>query len=666
MKTSVDSVISRAARAMNLADEAGYGLIVLKCDSEADTRRVVDSWQHRHDQSERYSYADNMYEATAVGTVRHLREQFSWALHGPASDSSSKYSGLEHITLAGLLETFTSTTERYDRRLLFIPDVSLLTDERSGLRYRKQFISLIRDMCRQKREGDNSSLVVIHAPDGLPGRELSDEAYIIEVEYPSVEELAEMITEACARCGSGQAPLSPALTGELAEILKGFRRDDVDDLIRMAFTKYEYPTAGNADSLFEEARNAKTQKVQGVKGLYWIDPSGDAPAGLHRLVSWLTRRAVLFRHPHAAGRMQAYPPKGIVICGLPGSGKTMLAKYTAHLLGEGNRPLPLIQLSISALLDRNFGQSEADFERALRVLGSLSPLLVFVDELEKTMGDASGERTHEVIQRIFSRLLQWMQEKENGIFLIAACNRLDRLPSELTRKGRIDEVFFTGMPSAAECREIFTLYLDKKRPVICLGEDESWPQTRDCLIREILEACAVKGRFLIAADIESMVRSTFDQLFCEQYSEMAGIPGRQGSENSGYRFEDVRNGLMRTLDETRSYFDGNLDTAAMYWLDMSGRSCLEAGGAPKGTEDGPDWVVLPCDPAAYHAVDGEFDRAYLRELGLLSDPQNADQKNCSDFLEAQLEAARKVKDYNGCFRWTLAKRIRQLTRNVTV
>ena len=658
MKTVTETVIDRAAREMNLADEAGHGVIALLCDSEADARRVVWSWQHRQEQPGDYSYALNIYEATAVGTVRRLEEQFSWVLHGPGA----KADGERPVSLASLLETFATSSARYERRLLFFPDSGLLTDDRGGLKYRRQLISLIRDMCRQKRLGDNGGLIVLHTPGGLPA-ELSDEAYVVEVGYPSVEELSGMITDACARYGHGQAPLSPALTGELAEILKGFRQDDVDALIRTAFTRYEYPTAGNAASLFAEARNEKRQKVQGVKGLYWIEPGSLRPAGLHRLIPWLTDRALLFRHPHAAGRMEAHPPKGIVLCGLPGSGKTMLAKYTARLLGEEGRPLPLIQLSISALLDRNFGQTEADFEKALRVLGSISPVLVLVDEMEKTLGDAGGERTHEVIQRVVSRLLQWMQEKESGIFLIAAGNRIDRMPSELTRKGRIDEIFFTGMPSAAECREVFALYLDGKRPVIRLPEGAAWPEARDGLIRELLESCAVKGRFLIAADIESMVNSAFDQLFCDHFSEVESALNQPAGELPAYSFEDVRSCLARTLEGTRSYFDGNLDTAAMYWLDMNRRNCLDAGGAPEGTEDVADWTVLPCEPEIFSVSKGEFDRARLRELGLLSDAGNAGQKECADFLKAQLDAARRAKDYNGCFRWTLAEKIRQLTES---
>ena len=647
------SVIAQAGDALSAADEAGKGLIILGCDSGADALRVVSTWPYRTNKSKatvktadskpytEWPYTINMFIATALGTFIHMGEAFQWEKHGPN----------KNCTVGHLLEDMASDRMKNEHALLYFPDQAILGENAMEPRIRRQIILQILEICRQRREENGNCLVVIRSPNGLILPELRSEAYFIPVGYPSPEELSDIIHSACRLCGPGRTILSPTQTGELAEILRGARQDDVTDLFRMAFTQYENPTAGNAVELFDEAKKAKVQRILGVPGLYWIDPENVSLEGLHHLISWLKRHSLLFRHPYAAKRLLTRPPKGIVLCGLPGSGKTTAAKAAARIMGEDGHPLPLIQLSVSALMDRHYGQAEAYLETALQVINSVSPAVVILDEAEKLFGGVNDGQSHEVTQRLFSRLLQWLQdEKNSGVFVIVTANRMDRLPSEFVRKGRFDEIFFTGLPSSAECAEILGMYLKQKKRVIRLPEGVSFETLRDSVLSELIGTCAAKGRFMIASDMENLVESAFERLFYEHYEHL--------KDSSGvflYDWDDVQNALLRELNETRSYFESNLSAAALYWLEMNERHLVNAGGMPEGDSASALWTVLPDQAGAFHPDTGEFDRNVLSDLGLLSTADKGD--DYPSFLRQNLEAARKQKDYNACFRWTLASEI---------
>jgi hypothetical protein len=174
--------------------------------------------------------------------------------------------------------------------------------------------------------------------------------------------------------------------------------------------------------------------------------------GLDLLREWLMRRRRLFTIE--ARSLHLPQPKGVLLAGPPGVGKSLLAKNIATILN-----LPLLQLDIASLLGSLVGESEGNVRRALKTAEAIAPCVLWVDEIEKALsgiGDTSG-----VSQRILGNLLTFMSECTAGVFVVATCNDPSALPSELKRKGRFDENFFVDLPTEPERCQILKIHLER-------------------------------------------------------------------------------------------------------------------------------------------------------------------------------------------------------------
>lgn len=181
-------------------------------------------------------------------------------------------------------------------------------------------------------------------------------------------------------------------------------------------------------------------------------------AGLKNLKAWLGKRKVAFTDPEGAKRFGLTPPRGILLLGVQGCGKSLCAKAIASEWG-----LPLIRLDPSSLYNKFFGESEKNLKRATRTAERLAPIVLWIDEMEKAFahggenGDDGGTS-----KRIFGTFLSWLQEKQDGVFVVATCNDIDDLPPELFRKGRFDEIFFLDLPDDEVRREILAVHLARR------------------------------------------------------------------------------------------------------------------------------------------------------------------------------------------------------------
>lgn len=172
--------------------------------------------------------------------------------------------------------------------------------------------------------------------------------------------------------------------------------------------------------------------------------------GLHGLKRWLAHRQQVFM----AGQGQDLP-KGVLLLGVQGSGKSLAAKAVAGLWG-----LPLLRLDFASLYNKFFGETERNLREALRLAEQMSPCVLWVDEVEKSL--SSSDQDAGVSQRILGTLLTWMAERKSPVFMVATANRVDQLPPELMRKGRFDEVFFVDLPGIQVREEIFRIHLERR------------------------------------------------------------------------------------------------------------------------------------------------------------------------------------------------------------
>ena len=188
--------------------------------------------------------------------------------------------------------------------------------------------------------------------------------------------------------------------------------------------------------------------------------SGKKAAGLDKLDKYLCEKARLVHDPDGyKHKWRLDAPKGILVAGIPGSGISLMAKYAADLLS-----LPLIKMDMGDVQSKWVGASERRMVEALELVNAMSPCVLWIDEIEKSFAGSGGNSNSDVTQRLFGKFLTWMQEKENldvCCFVFATANDVSKLPPELFRSGRFDAKFYTYMPTADECGEIFESLINK-------------------------------------------------------------------------------------------------------------------------------------------------------------------------------------------------------------
>lgn len=179
----------------------------------------------------------------------------------------------------------------------------------------------------------------------------------------------------------------------------------------------------------------------------------DQVAGLGRLKAWIEMRRRVFVEGKAPKGLD--PPKGVLMVGVQGAGKSLAAKATAGGFG-----VPLLRLDFGALYNKYHGETERNLRAALKTAEAMAPCVLWCDEIEK--GLATGSSDDGVSQRVLGALLTWMSERKTAVFLVATANNIDRLPPEFLRKGRFDEVFFVDLPSEQARGEVFRIHFKRR------------------------------------------------------------------------------------------------------------------------------------------------------------------------------------------------------------
>jgi SpoVK/Ycf46/Vps4 family AAA+-type ATPase len=179
--------------------------------------------------------------------------------------------------------------------------------------------------------------------------------------------------------------------------------------------------------------------------------------GLDLLKDWIRKRARAFSEE--ARRYGLPRPKGLLLLGVQGCGKSLTAKAVARLWN-----LPLLRFDVSRIFDRFIGSSESNMRHALQTAESIAPAILWVDEIEKAFSGAmsSGISDAGTASRVFGTFVTWLQENQSMVFTVATANNIGDVPPELLRKGRFDEIFFVDLPASKEREEIFNIHLRKR------------------------------------------------------------------------------------------------------------------------------------------------------------------------------------------------------------
>jgi SpoVK/Ycf46/Vps4 family AAA+-type ATPase len=207
---------------------------------------------------------------------------------------------------------------------------------------------------------------------------------------------------------------------------------------------------------------ARTLKRNGLVEVVEATTSLDDIGGLSHLKDWLTRRAGAFSDSAKTYGLPA--PKGLLIVGIPGTGKSLTAKATAGAFG-----LPLLRLDMGCVFGGIVGQSEANLRSVIQTAEAIAPCVLWIDEIEKGFSGSksSGSTDGGTSSRVFGSFLSWMQEKTKAVFVVATANDVSKLPPEFLRKGRFDEMFFVDLPDAMERGKIWEIVIARhgRKPV---------------------------------------------------------------------------------------------------------------------------------------------------------------------------------------------------------
>lgn len=326
--------------------------------------------------------------------------------------------------------------------------VFLLKDFSGWLEGRPALVRKMRDLYYNLRR-ENKIVIVTTARGRVPDA-LKREVYFIPVDLPTQEEIEQYL-----RSLFQQRPNLQVWFGEITELASTLRGLTFNEIFHLS-QRLSGMTIQNAGHLYQMVFDEKEQLIRKEGVLEYVPPRWNLEdiGGMDILKDWLKKRAVLFT---SEARAQGLPaPKGVLIMGISGCGKSMAIKTISSLWH-----LPLFRLDMNLVFSGVRGEPEWVFHQALKQIEAVSPSILWFDEIEMGVG-RYHETGAEGRSHLFSSFLTWMQEREGDVFVAATANRIQLLPAELLRKGRFDQIFYIDLPEAEERKEIFSIHLRKQ------------------------------------------------------------------------------------------------------------------------------------------------------------------------------------------------------------
>jgi MoxR-like ATPase len=329
----------------------------------------------------------------------------------------------------------------------------------------KDFVGQLADagVARQMRElcerfsHTRSSVVLCGATIALP-RELDTLAvhYLVRMpEHGELRSVIETVGRSLGQSGRVKVTLTSDELDGLADALSGMTLNQARQAVAYAALEDGCLSAADRKTLLE--RKAEKVREGGLLEYFPAEDSRWELGGFARLKDWLARARTGFSSEAQA--IGLAPPRGILLVGVQGCGKSLAAKVIAREWG-----IPLLKLDAGRLFDKYVGESEKNFRKATELAESMAPVVLWIDEIEKAlvptgMGEADGGLS----RRLFASFLTWLQEKKSEVFVVATANDVFVLPPELMRKGRFDEIFFVDLPDPDERRQILKIHLTLRK-----------------------------------------------------------------------------------------------------------------------------------------------------------------------------------------------------------
>lgn len=317
-------------------------------------------------------------------------------------------------------------------------------------------IRRIRDIARDFKESANpKSLILISPVLNLPV-DIEKEVTVLDFPLPSEAEIRgalDQIISANSVSGRIVVEINEADKEKFAKAAAGLTLGEAENAFARAMVNDGKLTIEDLEVILEEKR--QTIKKSGLLEFVDAEINLNDVGGLDNLKRWLARRDDSWLEE---ARVYGLPsPKGVLITGVPGCGKSLTAKAIASAWG-----LPLLRMDIGKVFSGLVGSSEQNMRNSIKTAEAIAPCVLWIDEIEKGFSGTDGSGDSGTTARVFGSFLTWMQEKSQPVFVIATANNIDRLPPEFLRKGRFDEIFFVDLPTKTERKKIWEIQLKRR------------------------------------------------------------------------------------------------------------------------------------------------------------------------------------------------------------
>ena len=407
-------------------------------------------------------YLESIDEIYTLGQLREVAKQlnlifYRWSLTEGlirGDDNRSDYDTKEPVKMLrqilALVEPNEALKIQPHPSLFVLLDFDKHLGDTVNLRLFKDSINRFKD--------SKNTFVIVSPEYNLP-KDIETEAAHIIGEYPAEDEIRETIEESFSELKRTTPEVKiGASYKELKRIisaLKGLSIQQIRNIVTQCFLNDNILDLNDIKSI--ESFKKKTFDQEGLLE-FCLTEDKDNIAGFNNLKRWLSERSDAFAVDKAYPLLVSLPiPKGVLLMGVQGCGKSLAAKIIARELN-----LPLYRLDLSSLYSKYIGETEQNMRKALKVVEQLSPVCLWIDEIEKGFAASGGDIDGGVSMRLLGTFLTWMQEHQSSVFITATANDISMLPPEFLRKGRFEEIFFVDLPDEQARETLFKIHLKKR------------------------------------------------------------------------------------------------------------------------------------------------------------------------------------------------------------
>lgn len=440
---------------------------------------------------------------TDTAFIKTARDVFVWRI----TTGIERIEVETDITAGGKQEKDTSDPlkaldfiQKYNKpAILILLDFHVYFDSRKP---EAKVIRKVRDTVNMLKGGMVTKNVILLSPRLILPNELQKDITIVDFDLPDYREIKQSLKR-IINDNRGNTKirfdLDENTSEDLARAAQGLTLQEAENAFARAIVERGCLDKDSRDIIVEEKR--QIIKKTGVLEYIQSDLNLDDVGGLGNLKKWLLKRNNSWQARAAKYSLPA--PKGVLITGVPGCGKSLTAKAISAMW-----KLPLLRMDVGKIFSGIVGSSEENMRNAIKTAEAAAPSILWIDEIEKGFSGVSGSGDSGTSTRVFGTFLTWMQEKKEPVFVVATANNIHALPSEMMRKGRFDEIFFVDLPTAAERKAIFKVHLMRRLKDKEVRGNFDWDEAA-------LNHLAGETEGFVGAEIENAVTSGLFEAFCE-------------------------------------------------------------------------------------------------------------------------------------------------------